>query len=110
MAGRLSLSVSGTSATLSGIGGLGAGIAGRGQLRRNMFNGRHVDKRAAGNSTLRRRRGRKNLWRRFPIKIGNLGFNLSLELVGRALELVQSLPDLPTDFGHLLGPENNQGQ
>ena len=42
------------------------------------------------------------------VDLRNLGFNLALEFIGRPLELIERLADLPPDFWQLLGPKDDQ--
>src|ERR1700758_4809952 len=108
-------SMSGTSATISGIGGLGSssrfgcgrrGFGGRWVGRRR----RRINQRSAGNGSFRPPAGRQDLWRGFALQVGDLGFDLRSELVRSPLELVQRLADLAPDLGKLLGPKNDERQ
>ena len=75
-----------------------------------MLNGRDIDQRPGRHRARGGFTRRQNLGLGFPLDVGNFGLDLRFEFVRGALELVQSLANLPADLRHLLWPENNQGQ
>ena len=46
----------------------------------------------------------------FDVQVRDLRFNLSLEFIRGAFKFVERLADLASNFGQLLGPEDDQGQ
>ena len=54
--------------------------------------------------------GGEDLMTIFYIEVRDLRFNLSLEFIRGAFKFVERLADLASNFGQLLGPEDDQGQ
>ena len=46
----------------------------------------------------------------FDIQLRDFGLDLRLEFVRGPLEFIQGPPDLPSDLGQLLWPEQDQGK
>src|SRR5450755_3141094 len=97
-------SAGGPSAAISGIGSLGERIRLRhGNLRRRQAAGSYgacgrLDRRQDGLAML------------LDIQLRDFGLDLRLELVRGPLEFVEGPADLPSDFGQLLWPEQDQGK
>src|SRR6516162_4567668 len=112
IAGRFSLSspCEGSSPATSGIGSLSDGI-GRGcQLRRRVLSGRHVDQRPAGDRGPGRLCRWKNLRLGLPLQIGDLRLDLGPEFIRSPLQLVESLPHLPSNLRKLLRSKHQKRQ
>src|SRR6478609_3613932 len=97
-------SAGGSSAAISGIGGLGQRV----RLRNRNLGVRPT----AGGYGARRGldRGKNGLAAVFEVELGNFGLDLCLELVRGPLEFIEGPPDLATDFGQFLGAEKDQGK
>src|ERR1700687_641809 len=97
-------SAGGISAAISGIGSLGERI----RLRDGNLCGRQTAGRYGAG---RRLGGRQDvLAMLFDIQLGDLGLDLRLEFVRGSLEFIEGPPDLPSDLGQLLWPEQDQGK
>src|SRR5579862_539968 len=97
-------SAGGFSAAISGIGSLGQRIP----LGDRNFGGGQA---AGSYRACGRLHGRQDaLAMLLDIQLRNFGLDLGLEFVRGTLELIQGSADLPSDFGQLLGPEQDQGK
>ena len=94
----------GTSAAISGIGSLGQRI----RFGDRNFGGGQA---AGSYGACGRLNGRQDgLAMLFDIQLRDFGLDLRLEFVRSPLEFIEGPADLPSDFGQLLGPEQDQGK